>query len=667
MTTDSSSAEFGASSALPFSWSGLPVEPLADWANASPIRGGSPGRGVQLAVLDRDGVIVSTNPAWDEFCLGNGGDLNQCGVGASYLDACRAAGDLVSIRVVAAIQAAARGDLPAPLIVLIPCDATSADGTVTPRWFDLSVSARLADDGNPLGSTVAIWPVAIPSARNRLLPLSESALDDESVWELLEAAPDGTVLVDSDGNIAYVNRQLEALTGYERADLLGRPLEILVPDDVRQRHQALHQGYNRSPKARLMGKLGAELEIRRSDGATVPVEIGLSPVRIGTILMTVASVRDVREQRAQRKALDALKARHAALAPLVAEVTALVLSDAPEAAVYQSVVDGARVLVSGDRAGLVIHAVLSGRATSLAESTIPGGAGEGPLKLLSPATADDSGVALLPHQRLPEELQRSYGTGLVAPFPGPAPVRGVLIALRELGREPFDGHDAELLDTFAQQVTIVLELGHARAGQQRLALLEDRQRIARDLHDTVIQEVIGVGMQLAAMANASKDPAVRDRNDSLIDQLDETVRRLRTVVFDARSQPWSRSVTETVAATIAEAARSLGHAPQVTVEGDLDALSPAVIEHLIPALREALSNVARHAEATSTQVRITLDEFHVVLTVDDDGQGIAGEAHYGTGLGNMQQRAALLGGTASLTQRPGGGSRFTWSAGALTD
>lgn len=748
-----------------------------------------PAKSVEVAILDHQGVIVSTNQEWDVFCRENHGDLALCGVGVSYLETCEVAADPMSLRIADAIRAAVRGELPAPRTVLVPCNSP-----VVARWYDVSVSSRFGDDGAALGATVALWQVAAPSARTHLLPLAESALDDTSVWELVEAAPDGTVLVDPEGLIAYVNGQLETLSGYERADLLGRPVEILVPDAVRSHHAALHQSYRAAPRLRMMGRAGVELQLSQRDGTVLPVEISLSPVHIGNTLMTAASIRDVSSQRAadrarqrllrlldldpdavfiidadtteieyanagavsllgysrdeltamtlqaltpsyskerhqalldegeregtgrrhevdvirrardgsdipcdsrvqlvegatrtfivvdrdarERKALEALKVRHAGVIELVAAVTTMVLTDATPNAVYQRIVEGIAGLLDCEIVSLVLWDTMAGRFTIAAaaggsdpSSEVDRKAGrvfdEMPVDeatVLSWATREEALHFAEPPEALPSRLRAILGPGLIVRFPGPDAARGILVAFRARDQQAFAELDVEILESYAQQAAVVLALGHARADQQRLALLEDRQRIARDLHDTVIQEVIGVGMQLDAASHITSDPAIRDLSNVLIDQLDETIRRLRTVVFDARSRPVAQSTSEAVRSLVSEAARALGHPPALTVTGDLDALPPAVTEHLIPALREALSNVARHARATETTVKITVVDREIVLTVDDNGCGPGNGTNTGNGIGNLQERAGILAGSAALTPLPGGGSRLTWTA-----
>src|SRR5450755_219954 len=131
----------------------------------------------------------------------------------------------------------------------------------------------------------------------RRRPNGGVVVDDFAAWELLEAAPDGLVVCDGAGLMMYANTRLEAMTGYERSELLGRPVEMLVPELSQVPHRSLRLGFAGAPRTRMMGE-GALLDIRCRDGSTVPVEISLAPAQVAGVVMTAAGVRDVSAQRA---------------------------------------------------------------------------------------------------------------------------------------------------------------------------------------------------------------------------------------------------------------------------------------------------------------------------------------------------------------------------------
>jgi len=314
----------------------------------------------------------------------------------------------------------------------------------------------------------------------------------------VDAAPDGIVIVDDSGAIEFANPTLAQLFGYPLADLLGQPVEMLLPEDVRGIHVPQRVSYTDHPRTRPMGS-GLDLHGRHSSGKLFPVEIGLSPVEIGAHTHVIAVVRDVTERR---------------------------------------------------------------------------------------AAAD--------------------------------------------------------------------ELMQAR---EELALVDERERIARDLHDTVIQRLFAVGLSLQAAAVAVTDERTAERLQVAIDEIDGTIRDIRTAIFSlhARRLP-TVGARDDVLATSREVARSLGFEPKVAFDGPVDAVTTDRIrEHLVPTLREALSNVARHSGASSVEVSLVVNDGELILQIVDNGGGFdVAAVHGGRGIGNMRDRAEALGGACTLTSTAGG-------------
>jgi PAS domain S-box-containing protein len=203
------------------------------------------------------------------------------------------------------------------------------------------------------------------------------------------------------------------------------------------------------------------------------------------------------------------------------------------------------------------------------------------------------------------------------------------------------------------------ELTRARSA---LALGDERERIARDLHDTVIQRLFAVGLSLqAAVARAGADPAL-ERVHQAIDDIDETIRDLRSTIFALHTRrAGSAGVRDDVMAIAHEAARALGFEPAVAFDGPVDsAATDSMHEHLVATLREALSNVARHANASRVDVDVTVRQNDLVLCVRDDGSGVGDDAGHGTGLANMRERAEGLGGRCDVSSPPVGGTIVEW-------
>ncbi|MBX6767033.1 MAG: histidine kinase, partial [Actinomadura rubrobrunea] len=197
---------------------------------------------------------------------------------------------------------------------------------------------------------------------------------------------------------------------------------------------------------------------------------------------------------------------------------------------------------------------------------------------------------------------------------------------------------------------------------ERLALLEDRDRIARDLHDTVIQRLFATAMTLMSVIKITRNPDVATRVQRAVDDLDDTIRQIRSTIFALQTSPDEESLRSRLHAVVDDAADNLGFAPSVRLDGLLDtAVSDEVGEHLLAVAREALSNVARHARAAQAHVAVDVGDDEVVLRVEDDGVGIP-EGGRRSGLRNMAERAQRLGGSFQTRPRPGGGTVLIWRA-----
>lgn len=209
----------------------------------------------------------------------------------------------------------------------------------------------------------------------------------------------------------------------------------------------------------------------------------------------------------------------------------------------------------------------------------------------------------------------------------------------------------------SERLRMEAELAAARAEREVLA---DRERIARDLHDMVVQRVFAAGLALQATAGMVRDPRVAARLHDVIAELDATIRELRVAIFDLHTAPReTASLRARILRLAADAADHLGYAPDVTVDGPIDSTVPErVAAHLLAVLREALANVARHAAATAASVTVTAGET-LTLEVADNGRGIGRPAR-SSGLTNMRERAEALGGSFTVTGRPGGGTRLEW-------
>jgi signal transduction histidine kinase len=267
-----------------------------------------------------------------------------------------------------------------------------------------------------------------------------------------------------------------------------------------------------------------------------------------------------------------------------------------------------------------------------------------------------------PRVTQPQVRLGMLGPAVFVPLGGPDQVFGSLSVSRAVGSPQFASREVEVLQQFAGQAGVVIDYGRTREDLHRLSLLEDQERIARDLHDTVIQRLFATGLSLQGATRLIRDDEVRRRVEAAVEELDTTVRHIRTVIFDVEAPRFgSASTRRQVVELTREAARALGFQPRVSFDGPVDVeVSSDVADDLLPVLREALSNVARHAQAQSVTVLVTVGS-DVVLLVGDDGVGPPSDVQSsGHGLTNMRARAERHGGRFTIRRGDTGGTVVEW-------
>ncbi|MER5747460.1 sensor histidine kinase [Streptomyces sp. NPDC002225] len=268
------------------------------------------------------------------------------------------------------------------------------------------------------------------------------------------------------------------------------------------------------------------------------------------------------------------------------------------------------------------------------------------------------------------------GPVVAVPLRVDAGASGALRLGRPANRPPFDETEIALVSGFADQAAIALELARGRAESEELAVMHDRDRIARDLHDLAIQRLFATGMTLQSTTRAIADrPGAAERVSRAVDDLDTTIRIIRSTIFDLRTaeRAGRGGLRHRMAETARTAAAALGFQPSLRIDGPVDTTVPdELAEHLVAVAAEAVSNASRHARATRIGIELVADEAVVALTVTDNGAGIPAGVLAATGSGpvagrsgglaNMRTRAELCGGSLSV-ERPGdGGTRIVWRA-----
>ncbi len=280
--------------------------------------------------------------------------------------------------------------------------------------------------------------------------------------------------------------------------------------------------------------------------------------------------------------------------------------------------------------------------------------------------------------RLPDLREHPEGYGFPPGHPSMRSFLGVPITVRgevygnlyltdKQSQEVFNDVDEELVVALAAAAAIAIDNARLHNRVQALALLVDRERIAMDLHDTVIQQLFAIGLSMEATSRLVNDREVRQRIQLAVDDLDSTIKRIRSTIFElgASARAAVGGLRDRVLELADETAPSLQTRPRVVFGGPVDsAVSNATGDELITVLRELLSNVARHARADHVDVDVSVDESWVTLRVDDNGVGSPDQSTPGRGLGlrNVVTRATRLGGSFTIGVRPGGGTRAEWRA-----
>jgi PAS domain S-box-containing protein len=561
------------------------------------------------------------------------------------------------------------------------------------------------------------------------------------LWQAVAQAPDAIVICDRNGIIEYANERVRSVFGYEPPDLVGQPVELLVPIKDRGAHRAHRLRYVAEPAPRPMG-IGLELSAIAHDGREIPVEISLSTVQ-GDEHRVIAVIRDVTEQRKSerqmRETLRMLEATHDAVYLFEADtfrytyanvgatrqtgysheqllaMTPLHLMEATTAEQLRTRVapllrgeielletesvliaaDGRRYPVEGtiqlvetmpgSKAFLAVVRDVSERRKLLDGiaqqrdhlSRVVDSLHDGVIEL----DMDGKQIVRVNHQFCetvgypeatilaegfsPSWMNRDEFKDLCRRLEGRSADfevtlhrsdgRSVPTALHAtLITEP-DGKTLWVLifNDLTEERNAAMVLADARA---RIAIADDRDRIARDLHDTVIQRLFATGMSLQA-ALGRPDP--NDRIERAVAGIDEAIRYLRTSIFTLRSADDTMNIADSLLALVEEARRLFTCPVTIEIDGGIDAhLANNVGEDVLALVRETISNSAKHAKASL--VTITAGSRGDTLTIEiaDDGVGFdPATLTGGHGLRNLRNRAEHIGGRCTITSSPGNGTR----------
>lgn len=273
------------------------------------------------------------------------------------------------------------------------------------------------------------------------------------------------------------------------------------------------------------------------------------------------------------------------------------------------------------------------------------------------------------HDRTPRRFDRldlavdgpvEPGPALVLPLRAADTVAGVLVALRSADEQPFSDKQLDMMAAFADQAALAWRLATAQRQMREVEILTDRDRIARDLHDHVIQRLFAVGLTLQGAAPRARVPAVRESIYSSIDDLQEIIQEIRSAIFDLHAGPSRATGLRHRLDKVIDQLAIPALNTTVQYTGPLSVVDTVLANHAEAVLREAVSNAVRHANATSLAINVSVED-DVRVEVVDDGVGISGDITE-SGLRNLRQRADDAGGEFTVENMPTGGTLLRWSA-----
>ncbi len=474
-------------------------------------------------------------------------------------------------------------------------------------------------------------------------------------------APVAMVITQAEGHIVESNQAFTDLLGWEHDDLNLRALSSLTEPESGSGGTLINDpaapnlygpGHNAERRYRhrdghiVWGALHAA-ELQSTDGQTY----SLSHIVDVTRRVEAEHQRDRREQLLTTLA----EIRKATMQDTsIDEMLAIILSSTSR--LLES--DHSFVAIPTHEGGLVYRAMRSSLGPDqsgnvMADSELIKDVLLGGQPLLVGVNADGGGfLADTP----------TAGPGIMVPLLASGSIEGVLVTARPTGAELFTAEEMAIATSLGSETAVTMELARARSDRRRIFLVEDRERIARDLHDVVIQRLFAAGMSLNS--SLSDPEKLESKATTVIDELDATIDVIRETIFKLTQSDSSLSGE---IGRIVDRYRMMGrnHVVLDTV-GNLDSVPEQIADHLLPTLNEMLSNVERHANATTASTTIEVNEM-LVLTVTDDGSGIDHEKPRGFGIRNITNRAEYLGGSVKLGPGPEGvGTTAIWSVPLLT-
>ncbi len=507
-----------------------------------------------------------------------------------------------------------------------PGDVASSVVSSVVSSSDVAVASDISDasDGMSDASVVTSGGDSIHTPVNGR-PVAEQSPELQTVLgQALEQAPDAVVICNRDGVIEYANRRIVSILGYTQNELCGESVDILVPNGFRHGHHHHRDRYVKNPTPRPMGS-GMQLSARHRDGSEIPVEISLSPVDGDGQGRVIAIIRDVRERRVL---VNQIRSQRDHLNMIV---------EALEDGLIEVDLNTSTFMQTNER----FCQIIGYSREEVLGATIPT-----PWLAETDIASVRSRLLHEPSVRLESTLTHRNGT-----------VIPVSLSASQLMKEDDLFTLVAVFHDLTQERHDALLVSQSR---ERVAIAEERDRIGRDLHDTVIQRLFATGMLLQSAAGR---PDERDRVARAVADIDAAIRELRTSIFSMTTPGEDMSVSDAISITTEEARRVFDGVLQVRIAKGVDyRVSDMLRDELIAVIRESLTNVVKHAKAQRAQVDVTIEGDEVVVRIFDNGTGFDPTTlNGGHGLRNLTARANRLSGHCSI-ESSSGSTRITFSA-----
>ncbi len=512
--------------------------------------------------------------------------------------------------------------------------------------------------------------------------LSESEeLTSDVLRMMVHSAPIAIVVVDARGVILLSNSKATDMFHYSSDELTGQPVEMLMPERYRVGHRQYRDAFSASPHVRAMGS-GLDLAARRKDGSEFPIEVGLSYLTLNGNVLVMASILDITrrkqteevlERRVQERTRELVRRRQ--VADSLRDILAILNSNRPLRAILEHIVEQACQLLEADASAIyqivdgsepiIVEAATGLTAAQVADAGNPQVAqivhsvvnGRGPSTLAGPTNETQ------PHWQ-------EYTAQLAVPLRIKNDAYGGLM-LYYVEPRRFSAEDIELAVAFGDQAVLAIENARLRAQAERSAIVAERNRIARDLHDSVTQTLFTATFVSDVIPKlVQRDPEEGARQLNELRQLTRgALAEMRTLLLELRPATLIEVGGEELLRQLTEAARGRARIPIDLAVQIASPLPPEVKVAFYYIAQEALNNVIKHARAHHVTVTCHVDDDGALLSVLDDGQGF--DPYQVTaehlGLAIMRERAESIAGALDIESAAGRGTtvRVRWPAGGV--